>query len=128
MKRRGLDNIAMTIGQTIVVAMGLGLTLQQLADAGLGLVGFPQWKNPLYYETRFYMVLLPAKVTALVESLDAIPAADQAAVITAAHAPRSESRFCRSLETTLSASREPCSTSTPWSKAFVRTLLTLAWR
>ncbi|HEY3908987.1 MAG TPA: ATP-binding protein [Stellaceae bacterium] len=88
MKRRRLDNIVVTIGLTIVVAMGLGLTLQRLANAGLGLVGFPQWKNPLYYETRFYMVLVPAKVTGLVELLDAIPANDQAAVITAAGRPQ----------------------------------------
>jgi hypothetical protein len=53
MKRHRLDSIAMTIGLTIVIAMGLGLTLQQLANAGLGLIGFPQWKNPLYFETRF---------------------------------------------------------------------------
>lgn len=88
MKRRRLDNIVVTIGLTIIIAMGLGLTLQQLANAGLGLVGLPQWKNPLYYETRFYMVLLPAKVTALVELFDAIPEAEYPAVIAAAARPQ----------------------------------------
>jgi signal transduction histidine kinase len=88
MKRHRLDSIAMTIGLTIVIAMGLGLTLQQLANAGLGLIGFPQWKNPVYYETRFYTVLLPAKVAALVEVLDAMPDTEQSAVIAAATRPQ----------------------------------------
>ena len=73
LKRWRLDNIAMTIGLTIIIAIGLGLTLQQLANAGLGLIGLPQGKDPFYDEARFYMALLPAKVAALVEALEAIP-------------------------------------------------------
>lgn len=88
MKRWRLDNIAMTIGLTIIIAIGLGLTLQQLANAGLELIGLPQGKDSLYDEARFYMALLPAKVAALVETLDAIPDTEQPAVIAAAARPQ----------------------------------------
>lgn len=88
MKRWRLDNIAMTIGLTIIIAIGLGLTLQQLANAGLGLIGLPQGKDPFYDEARFYMALLPAKVAVLVEALDAIPDTEQPAVIAAVAHPQ----------------------------------------
>ena len=87
LKRCRLDNIAMTIGLTIIIAIGLGLTLQQLANAGLELIGLPLGKDPLYDEAGFYMALLPAKVAALVETLDAIPDTEQSAVIAAAARP-----------------------------------------
>ncbi|MFZ3237599.1 MAG: hypothetical protein WA417_16600 [Stellaceae bacterium] len=88
LKRCRLDNIAMTIGLTIIIAIGLGLTLQQLMNAGLELIGLPQGKDPLYDEARFYMGLLPAKVATLVDALDTIPDTEQPAVIAAAARPQ----------------------------------------
>lgn len=88
MKRWRLDSIAMTIGLTIVLAMGLGFTLQRLVNVGLGHAGFPFWQNPRYFDARFYMFLLPAKVVSLVEALDTIPGTEQPAVIAAAQRPR----------------------------------------
>ena len=38
MKRLRLDSIALTIGLTIVLSMGLGFTLQRLVNVGLGSV------------------------------------------------------------------------------------------
>jgi signal transduction histidine kinase len=87
MKRWGLDSIAFTIGLTIIVAMGLGFTLRPLVNEALNPVGFAWWKNPRRYDFRFYLTLLPAKVVSLVDTLDALPTAQQEAMITAAQRP-----------------------------------------
>jgi signal transduction histidine kinase len=71
MKRLRLDSIALTIGLTIVLAMGLGFTLQRLVNVGLWHTGFFSARNPVYHDTRFYLFLLPARVVSLAEALDA---------------------------------------------------------
>jgi hypothetical protein len=62
----------MTIALTIVVAMGLGFALQHLVNVGLDDIGFSPRQNPQDNGLRFYAALFPAKVSSLVEVLDAI--------------------------------------------------------
>jgi signal transduction histidine kinase len=84
MKRLRFDSIALTIVLTIVLAMGLGFTLQRLVNVGLGHAGFSAGRNPLMHDMRFYYFILPAKVVSLAEALDSAPADQQLGMIAAA--------------------------------------------
>lgn len=83
MKRLRLDSIALTIGLTIVLSMGLGFTLQRLVNVGLGRTGLFSGRNPLMHDVTFYYFVLPAKVVTLAEALDTAPADQQLGMIAA---------------------------------------------
>ena len=84
MKRLRLDSIALTIGLTIVLSMGLGFTLQRLVNVGMGRAGLFSGRNPGRFDLRFYYFLFPARVVSLSEALDAVSADQRLGMIAAA--------------------------------------------
>jgi signal transduction histidine kinase len=84
MKRLRFDSIALTIVLTIVLAMGLGFTLQRLVNVGLGRAGFFSGRNPVMHDMHFYYFVLPTRVVALAEALDASAADQRLGLIAAA--------------------------------------------
>ena len=88
MKHWRFDSIATTIALTIVVAMGLGFALQHLVNVGLEDIGFSPRQNPQDNGLQFYAALFPAKVSSLVEVLDAVPNAERPGIITASQRPQ----------------------------------------
>jgi signal transduction histidine kinase len=84
MKRWRLDSIALTIALTIILAMGLGFTLQRLVNVGLGHTGLVPGRNPIYHDNKFYAFILPARVVSLAEALDASPTDQHPGMIAAA--------------------------------------------
>ena len=84
MKRLRLDSIALTIGLTIILSMGLGFTLQRLVNVGMGRAGLSSGRNPGRFDLRFYYFVLPARVVSLAEALDASSADQRLGLIAAA--------------------------------------------
>jgi hypothetical protein len=84
MKRWRPDSIALTIVLTIVLSMGLGFTLQRLVNVGLGRADFFSGRNPVMHDMHFYYFVLPTRVVALAEALDASSADQRLGLIAAA--------------------------------------------
>jgi signal transduction histidine kinase len=87
MKRWHHDSIATTIALTIVVAVLLGLALQQAVNVGLQYVGFSPQQSGQDESTRFFFVLLPGKVAGLLDVLETRPNAERPAIVKAAQHP-----------------------------------------
>lgn len=86
MKRRS-DNITITITLTVVIAMVVGFSLQQLVNTGLLYLGFERQQRLPPGKTRL-LLQLPGRIAALLDILDATPPADRPNVIAAAQTPQ----------------------------------------
>jgi hypothetical protein len=64
--------------------MGLGFTLQRLVNVRLGRAGFLSGRNPVMHDMHFYYFVLPTRVVALAEALDASSTDQRLGLIAAA--------------------------------------------
>jgi signal transduction histidine kinase len=86
MVKRWWDSTTTTITLTVVVAMVLGVSLQQLVSSGLPYLGLARQQNVQIANTRIF-VQLPGRIADLIEVVDRIPDAVRPIVIAAAQRP-----------------------------------------
>jgi len=84
---RRLDSVTATIALTVVAAMVLGFSLQQVVAIALPYFGFERHQELPKVDERF-LLQLPGRVAALLDILDGTPVADRQTVLAAAQIPR----------------------------------------
>jgi hypothetical protein len=84
--KRWRDSIAMTIALTVIVAMVLGLSLQQLVSSGLLYLGVARQQNIRNGNPRL-LLQLPGRIAVLLDVLDATPDTERPIVVAAAQRP-----------------------------------------
>jgi signal transduction histidine kinase len=87
MVMRRLDSVTATIALTVVVAMVLGFSLQQVVAVALPYFGFERRQELPKVEERF-LLQLPGRVAALLDILDRTAVADRPTILAAAQIPR----------------------------------------
>jgi signal transduction histidine kinase len=87
MVMRRLDSVTATIALTVVVAMVLGFSLQQVVAIALPYFGFERRQEIPKVEER-YLLQLPGRVAALLDILDRTAVADRPTVLAAAQIPQ----------------------------------------
>src|SRR5271157_5214238 len=80
------DSIATTIALTVIVAMVLGLSLQQLVSSGLLYLGVARQQNVRNGNPRL-LLQLPGRIAVLLDVLDATPDTKRPIVVAAAQRP-----------------------------------------
>jgi signal transduction histidine kinase len=81
------DNITVTVGLAVVVAMLLAITLERVIVSALPYFGVERRQELPKVEERF-LVQLPGRVAALLDILDGTPVADRPAVLANAQLPQ----------------------------------------
>ena len=104
--KRWWDSTMTTIALTVVVAMVLGVSLQQLVSSGLLYLGLARQQDLQIQTTRIF-VQLPGRIAALAEVVDKIPDAERPAVIAAAQRPQVSIRLLAGPFPNLVDSHEP---------------------
>jgi signal transduction histidine kinase len=89
---RWWDSTTTTISVTVVVAMVLGFSLQQLVSAGLLYLGLPRQQNVQRADPQLALQL-PGRVAALLDILDATPNPERQGVVAAAQRPQLQVRL-----------------------------------
>lgn len=85
--KRWWDSTTTTIALTVVVAMVLGVSLQQMASSELLYLGQARKQNLQQEDVRVFL-RLPGRIAALLEVLDAMPDAERGPIIAAAQRPQ----------------------------------------
>jgi signal transduction histidine kinase len=104
--KRWWDSTMTTIALTVVVAMVLGVSFQQLVSSGLLYLGLARQQDLQVQNTRIF-VQLPARIAALAEVVDKTPDAERPAVIAAAQRPQVSVRLLAGPFPNLVDSHEP---------------------
>ena len=78
---------ATTIALTVVVAIVLGFTLQDVVGSGLHYLGLPRRQTVQHGDT-WLLQQLPGRIAGLLDVLDATPDAERQAIIATAQSPR----------------------------------------
>ena len=78
---------ATTIALTVVVAIVLGFTLQDVVGSGLHYLGLPR-RQTVQHGDAWLLQQLPGRIAGLLDVLDATPDAERQAIIATAQSPR----------------------------------------
>ena len=94
--KRWWDSTTTTIALTVVVAMVLGVSLQQMVSSELLYLGLARQQNLQQENVRVFL-RLPGRIAALLEVLDAMPDSERPAIIAAPSVPKSTFVFSMGL-------------------------------
>jgi signal transduction histidine kinase len=97
---------AATIALTVVLAMVVGFSLQQVVDSGLDYLGLPR-RQTVQQADAWVLQQLPGRIAGLLDVLDATPDAERAAVIAAAQRPQVNVRILNAPVLDLTNGPEP---------------------
>ena len=84
--KRWRDSIATTIALTVIIAMVLGFSLQQLVSSGLLYLGVARQQTVRNANPRL-LLQLPGRIAVLLDILDATPGSERPIVVAAAQRP-----------------------------------------